>query len=280
MEIRIFSNAEAFYEEAAPVLLKNEWENNLLIGLLMQSLKSGVRPLFMAIGYRGGSPLIVCLQTIPKQAVFSFDFFIDRSEADLFAAVLSRKDVKHLLGKNEQTFLLADALVNAKKGRQVNVHMKQRIYALTDVKRSIQLNGVLRKMSVSDSMLVTTWIADFQTCITPGEPLTLEEAKTVAHQQCRKESLYIYEIKGEPVSMANTTRPTNNSITVNLVYTPRNNREKGYASDCVAALSQLCLDQGYETVLLYTDLSNPTSNYIYQKIGFKPVADSISLKLI
>ncbi|WP_054710317.1 hypothetical protein [Bacillus sp. JCM 19041] len=115
MEVAFFSDKEAFYQKAAPTLLKKEWENSLLLGLLMQSLKSGVKPLFMAIGYRSGSPAIVCLQTIPKQAVFSFHLSIDRSEAKLFAEVLSHTDITHLIGKNEPTLLLADALANDKK---------------------------------------------------------------------------------------------------------------------------------------------------------------------
>ncbi|WP_078392464.1 hypothetical protein [Shouchella patagoniensis] len=113
MEIKIFSNAEAFYEEAAPVLHKNEWENNLLIGLLMQSIKSGVKPLFMAIGYRWSSPFIVCLQTIPKQAVFSFAFFIDRLEAELFADVLSRKGTTQFL--YTQTYRIRLRIISIKK---------------------------------------------------------------------------------------------------------------------------------------------------------------------
>jgi predicted GNAT family acetyltransferase len=58
------------------------------------------------------------------------------------------------------------------------------------------------------------------------------------------------------------------------VYTPPEWRGKGYASACVAALSQLCLDSGYQFCMLYTDLANPTSNSIYQKIGYQPIGES------
>jgi predicted GNAT family acetyltransferase len=33
------------------------------------------------------------------------------------------------------------------------------------------------------------------------------------------------------------------------------------------------LDQGKQFTSLFTDLSNPTSNSIYQKIGYQPVCD-------
>lgn len=60
---------------------------------------------------------------------------------------------------------------------------------------------------------------------------------------------------------------------VNLVYTPPELRRRGYASACVAALSQLLLDAGWKFCCLFTDMSNPTSNHIYQQIGYTPVCD-------
>lgn len=62
-------------------------------------------------------------------------------------------------------------------------------------------------------------------------------------------------------------------VTVSLVYTPPELRGHGYASRCVAALSQLLLESGWEYSSLFTDLSNPISNSIYQKIGYRPVCD-------
>ena len=81
----------------------------------------------------------------------------------------------------------------------------------------------------------------------------------------------------DPVSMAATTRPTVNGISISYVYTPPELRRKGYASAIVASVSQLMLDKGRKFCTLYTDQSNPTSNSIYQKIGYKPVADVVEV---
>jgi predicted GNAT family acetyltransferase len=86
-------------------------------------------------------------------------------------------------------------------------------------------------------------------------------------------SLYFWEVEGEPVSMTAATRPTMNGICVTAVYTPPDKRKRGYASACVAAVTQKCLDMGFQFCTLYTDLSNPTSNHIYQEIGYKPIVD-------
>lgn len=73
--------------------------------------------------------------------------------------------------------------------------------------------------------------------------------------------------------MAAVARPTLHGITVNLVYTPPEQRGRGFASNCVAALSQRMLDGGYQFCTLFTNLANPTSNDIYQQIGYRSIAD-------
>jgi uncharacterized protein len=50
-------------------------------------------------------------------------------------------------------------------------------------------------------------------------------------------------------------------------------RNRGYAASCVATLTKLMLDSGKKFCCLYTDLANPTSNSIYQKIGYQPICD-------
>ena len=61
------------------------------------------------------------------------------------------------------------------------------------------------------------------------------------------------------------------------VYTPPEHRRRGYGSAVTAAVSQLNLDRGRRFCFLYTDLANPTSNAIYQRIGYEPVCDSREL---
>ena len=83
----------------------------------------------------------------------------------------------------------------------------------------------------------------------------------------------IWEADGKPVSMAGYSGPTPNGIRIGAVYTPKDQRRKGYASACTAGLSQHLLDLGFQFCFLFTDLLNPTSNHIYQQIGFEPVSD-------
>jgi hypothetical protein len=76
------------------------------------------------------------------------------------------------------------------------------------------------------------------------------------------------------VSCANVARRTPHGVAVAFVYTPPAHRRQGYATSCVAELTQRQLETGAEFCCLYTDLANPTSNSIYAKIGYRPVCDS------
>lgn len=77
---------------------------------------------------------------------------------------------------------------------------------------------------------------------------------------------------GVAVSMAAVTRETRHANA--MVYTPKRLRGNGYATALTAQLSQRELERGKQFLTLYTDLSNPTSNSIYQKIGYERIGDS------
>ena len=101
-----------------------------------------------------------------------------------------------------------------------------------------------------------------------------EDIPQATLSRIRAGDIFVWESKaGEIVSMAQRTRPTVNVITIGLVYTPPELRGRGYASNCVAALSQHLLDSGWSICSLTTDLANPVSNHIYQRMGYRPVCD-------
>jgi predicted GNAT family acetyltransferase len=78
--------------------------------------------------------------------------------------------------------------------------------------------------------------------------------------------------------MAQKNREMQTVSGVSYVYTPPYFRGKGYATSCVADLSRLLLKEGFTKCVLYTDLANPTSSSIYQKVGYRPVCDSLEIK--
>lgn len=72
--------------------------------------------------------------------------------------------------------------------------------------------------------------------------------------------------------MAAIARRTPHGAAIAYVHTPPTLRGRGYASACVAELTRR-VHADDRTAFLFTDRANPTSNEIYQAIGYAPVSD-------
>jgi len=83
----------------------------------------------------------------------------------------------------------------------------------------------------------------------------------------------LWTVGDEPVAMAAMTSVVAGTARLTPVYTLPEQRGRGYGSAVTAAVSQAARDAGAEHVLLFTDLANPTSNSVYQRIGYRPVSD-------
>lgn len=87
--------------------------------------------------------------------------------------------------------------------------------------------------------------------------------------------LTLWETGGVPVSMAGVSLQVAGSVRVAPVYTPPEHRGHGYAAAVTAEVSRAAREAGAQEVLLFTDLANPTSNGVYQRIGYRPVSDRL-----
>jgi hypothetical protein len=152
--------------------------------------------------------------------------------------------------------------------------MRLRIYELRRVTPPRYSPGWLRPAGEKDSSLVVGWMEAFNQEAAPNNPPPDPEA---TRRRIADGSIFLWDDNG-PVSMALKTRPTQHGISVGAVYTPPEHRRRGYATSCVAVLSQQLLDAGFDYCTLFTDLSNPTSNDIYQQIGYRSVCDFREIK--
>jgi predicted GNAT family acetyltransferase len=87
----------------------------------------------------------------------------------------------------------------------------------------------------------------------------------------------LWEVDGSPVALAGRTRKAAGMVRIGPVYTPPQQRRRGYASAVTAEVSQAAIDAGANEVVLFTDLANPTSNALYQRLGYRPAADQVVL---
>lgn len=148
--------------------------------------------------------------------------------------------------------------------------MALRVFELRRVTPPSWPPGHLRLATDADADLVMAWYDAFH-----DEAVPNAAAPRLPHVEraLAEGAIYLWEDGGRPVSLAAKGRRTPHGVSIGPVYTPPEWRGRGYASACVAGLSQLILDEGKDFCTLFTDLANPTSNHIYQQIGYRPVCD-------
>ena len=104
-----------------------------------------------------------------------------------------------------------------------------------------------------------------------------DAAEAVRRQFALGSATVLWEVDGVVVSSAVAKVPNAGASRIGPVYTPPEHRRHGYAAAATAEAARWALSTGAREVLLYTDLANPTSNGVYQRIGFRAVADYVEL---
>jgi GNAT superfamily N-acetyltransferase len=146
----------------------------------------------------------------------------------------------------------------------------QRLFEVPTVHALPAPGGRARTAVAADHDLLVRWIDAFHREI---NDTPVGNARTIVERRVAAETFHVWD-DGGAVSFAGTTPPALGVVRIGPVYTPPACRGRGYASALVADLSQRVLDRG-ERCVLYTDLDNPTSNAIYQRIGYRAVDEAV-----
>lgn len=177
----------------------------------------------------------------------------------------------------KEVCLLYSALYSKHTDKTLKIAMNQRIYACTKTTGFSRFIGVVRKANKNDINLLTQWAYAFELLIEAAADM--DQIRNMVELKIHNHVLFVLEVDNQVVSMAQRVRPLTHSESVSLVYTPPHLRGNGYASAVVEHVTNLIIREG-KTASLYTDLSNPTSNSIYMKIGYTPHCDSIMMEKV
>jgi predicted GNAT family acetyltransferase len=157
--------------------------------------------------------------------------------------------------------------------------MAQGIYRCDEVISPKEPQGLFfRPATLDDKNKIGEWIESFHHEAVPHDPPVngVELAKT----KINGGMIFVVEAAGELLSMAGWSRDIGTSCSVNLVFTPIKHRKNGYGSMVTARLTKHLLRRGKKETNLYTDMKNPTSNKIYQEIGYQFVCGSLHLGVV
>lgn len=279
MRLQFCAHASELLAVAGPFLERNEVENNLILGILQKVQSTHHSPdqpaILFGLVQEADAPVLVFIMTPPHNLLLAGTGSTAEKAAIFLADHVHERipSFPGIIGHPEIAKAFANAWCHA-HGISYRIQMEQRIYRLNKV-NDVPLNkGCLRLATSRELDQIAQWIYHFITEV--GETITKEDASNKANMHISEAKLYVWDDgNGVATSMALRSRTTRHGIVIALVYTPPAQRNKGYATSCVAELSRLLLREGYQFCSLYTDLANPTSNHIYQTIGFEPVSDSI-----
>jgi uncharacterized protein len=271
MELTRHETADGFLAQAGEFLAAREAEHNLILGLTSRLLVAPSlygEPAYFAVVEEAGRVVGATMRTPPHNLILS--------ELDDFGAI------ELLLEDARAKFSSLPGVVGPKEAvakfaaawpAEARLEIAQRAFRADHVDSPTGVSGRMRDYERGDRELAARWMDAFAEEALPEAPPGTSEEFVDRREEDPDGGIVLWEDDGAVVSMAGFGGRTPNGIRIGPVYTPPELRGRGYASALTAAVTQRLLDGGLRFCFLFTDLANPTSNSIYQRIGYEPVSD-------
>lgn len=276
-----YDDAKAFSKQVLSAVGEQEDKFSLFLGVLASIQRGDYENPFMATIEEDGKVLALFQMTPPHPLNM---IYIEEDRLDACMELFIRKSLAENIKIPSVISLKEWATQFAEKwtvetGLKEELLMDQGLYRLDVVHQQLENSpGNWRLASSKDYALIQNWYHLFEQ--DTGLPVTPQDmVKQRVQKFVEAQEVFLWEDEGRVVSMMKKARPTRRGITVGLVYTPKDERRKGYARTLVAACSEELLKE-YEFCMLYTDMLNPTSNKIYQEIGYQKIADSVHIGFV
>ncbi|MHB1484866.1 MAG: GNAT family N-acetyltransferase [Saccharofermentanales bacterium] len=286
MKFKLYKDVHEFYNDTYDVLMRHEAQNMIPLGNLIighegkdkTDWRDPVNWLMATVSDASGIYLTAIMTPPHNITLYATDNIIIPEAVNCLSDGLKEITIPGVTTEKTLAEYFAKEYT-LRKGLNVITIMNQRIYELTAVNPDIQKIGNVRLLDEKDMSFFPYWAEAFYAAGNHGKTeMSIPQSPEHYLYRLAAKKLYVLENNGVPVSMAGFTREMQTAIGVAFVYTPAYYRGNGYATSIVAQISQLALDKGFTKCVLYTDLAKPTPNSIYQKIGYKPICDSLQLK--
>ena len=172
-------------------------------------------------------------------------------------------------------------------GGRVEVKEHTRLFELTELVPPASVPaGELREARVDEAELCLEWFNRFHADAAEqaGHPGTHSTAEDFDLDDILRRidagRIWLWEDPAAGVVHLTGANPPAFGVSrVGPVFTPKQHRGCGYASAAVAEVSRQILASGAR-VCLFTDQANPTSNRIYEALGYRPVTDMANHDLL
>jgi predicted GNAT family acetyltransferase len=289
MDLEFHDDPAAFLEVAGDHLAADPVLNTVVATVTRRAVDAvdlvrGTGPRWW-LTVRDGSRVVgVAMRTAPESPHPLFVLPMPDEAAVALARVLHERDESMAAANGALPAARLVAEESARlAGGEVVVAERTRLHSVREVVPPRPVPGRLRLATVDDLDLVLRWHLAFdvdaaeQAGRSGGHAMLEPPDAATLLPRIEQGRVWLWEDEhGVPVHLTAANPPVYGVARVGPVYTPRERRGRGYASATVAEVSQLLLDSGLR-VCLFTDQANPTSNKVYEALGYRPVADMANL---
>lgn len=276
MQLTKYENPEKFQSKVLQFLLKNEALNCLPIGVI-QAIIDKVYKDYHLFVLENNMDLVGVSYCTPPYPLWISN--LDAQQAQFMATEIFKNnlDPSGLIGPVESVEFFCRHWETLSPTLFIK-KMHMGVYELREVIMPSKINGQMRFASNADSEILRKWSYNFAVDCKVEIPSETELDEIVKKCTLEKSRVF-YTVNEQIVSMVNSSGKTPNGIRLNYVYTPPEYRKCGYASELVALYSQHLLHSGNKFCFLFTDMGNPTSNKIYQNLGYQKVGEYCHIEI-
>jgi GNAT superfamily N-acetyltransferase len=266
------SDLEEYAAAAGDFLHADPAENTVVLGLIETLRAQGTDGTRFGWWRSGGGGVGGVFQhTDPHPMLLSA--MPDDAARELAGVLAERDSAFSVTGAPGTVSAFADRWQH-RTGMAAVLMMRQRLYRLEGLAMPHPPPpGTARVADTADRDLLVAWFDAFER-ESLGSAAGIE---ALVDDRLSHDGIALWEVDGRPVAVASRTRVVAGMARIGSVYTPPEHRRHGYGAAVTATLSRAALDAGARHVVLFTDLANPTSNSIYQRLGYRPLSDRLVL---
>ena len=268
LSVELVEEPASALERVDPFLADDPVARNLPATLLPAAIDGG-RSIRCWVARDGQRVVGLVLQTDPDRFAMAFadSPAVARRLGDAVGAEAS--DLPSVRGEVGVVAAFAGAYAAA-TGRPATAAEAQRLYVL-DALRDSDVPGRVRLGTAADKETVARWAEGFVTDTGFG---TAGDVTTMLARLAAGD-IRVWVDDDVPVAMGMSAPVAYGVSRVGWIYTPVEHRGRGYGSAVTAAVTAEQLAGDATTCMLYAQLSNPTSNRIYRRPGYRAVSEDL-----
>lgn len=276
MKLVEYTDPRAFDQRVGRWMVLREAENHFIIGMIPDIINTWGntqrRPRLFAVEDNG----MICAAAVwlGNGTLLTTWATPEMLEVMVNGLVATGRPIVSVFGPGHVSSQCARAIA-ARTGQGFEIGRSERIFQLARLTYSPPESGRLEVATIADQGFLLDWMEGF---IREAEYESSNPADIVkALVESRR--LYLWK-DPEPKAMAAWVCPTPHGGCINFVYTPEEQRRKGYGTAVVAGLARHLFANGTRFCFILTDPGDHRTNYIYQKIGARTLCELLRCTLI